>query len=310
MTSDGRKLAVACVLVFGLGCGGQLPGPEGDPAPTTLAGLDEEGLPVVGALPRASGSCTIGSPPYRVVRTASWDAATRTFTIDGLYWKLDERARPVEHGQTDGAWRQLTPRDEHGVLTAFTHEVQGVPDTEKSWAQRNFYDGNGRLTNSQLAFLTGRRLETYGYQYDDNGRLTSVTSLNQEGDQTVEGWTNLYWSNWGSAGTWRLITREQGSGSLVRSRDTRYYGDSGALGRIHFIGGELAADVDGYIDMEGTWAYDAAGRLVRHELDAAQPTDVHIDGVVDSVATFDAACADIAVLPLELYDLESWARLP
>ena len=127
MTSGGRKLAVAFVLVGGLGCGGQLPGSEGDPAPTTLAALDGEGLPLVAALPQASGSCAIGSPPSRVVETARCDAATRTFTTGTLYWKLDERGRPVEHGQTDGAWRRLMTRDGQGVLTALTHELQGAP---------------------------------------------------------------------------------------------------------------------------------------------------------------------------------------
>ena len=34
------------------------------------------------------------------------------------------------------------------------------------------------------------------------------------------------------------------------------------------------------------------------------------DAVADSVAAFDAGCADIAVLPLELYGLQSWVRLP
>jgi hypothetical protein len=306
MTSGGRALAVAFVLVGVLGCGGQLPGT--DPVPATI---DGEGLPLVAALPQASGSCTIGNPPSRVVETARWDAATRTFTMGTLYWKLDERARPVEHGQTDGAWRRLITRDGQGVLTAFTHELQGAPAAENSWDQSNSYDANGRLTGSTLVFRSGARQASYAYLYDDGSRLTNVTSVSQDGDQSVEGWTKFYWSQWGSAYTWRLITREQGSGSLVRSRDTRYYHDSGQLGTIDLIGGELAADVDGYIDMRATWSYDAAGRLVRHEQDAQEPTDPpSLDGVPDSAATFDPACANIAVLPVELYGLESWTRLP
>jgi len=50
--------------------------------------------------------------------------------------------------------------------------------------------------------------------------------------------------------------------------------------------------------------------LRAREEDDAEPTPPHIDGVADSVAAFDAGCADIAVLPLELYGLQSWVRLP
>ena len=307
MKSGGGEIAVAALMMLGVvGCGGQLPG--GDPMPATL---DGEGLPLLAALPQASGSCTISNPPYRVVETTGWDAATRTFTMGTSYWKLDERGRPIEHGQTDGAWRRVMTRDGQGVLTALTQELQGAPAAENSWDQSNNYDANGRLTGSTLVFRTGARQASYAYLYDDGGRLTDVTSVSQDGDQAVESWTKFYWSEWGSAGTWRLITREQGSGSLVRSRDTRYYHDSGQLGTVDLIGGELAPDVDGYIDMRATWSYDAAGRLVRHEQDAQEPTDPpHLDGVPDSAATFDAACADIAVLPVELYGLESWTRLP
>jgi len=305
MKSGGGEIAVAAFMVVGvLGCGGQLPG--ADPMPATI---DGEGLPLLAALPQASGSCTISNPPSRAVETASWDAATRTFTMGALYWKLDERGRPVEHGQIGGVWRHLMTRDEHGVLTAFTYESNGAQDPQNSWDQGNSYDANGRLTGSALTFRSYARLDSSTYQYDDNGRLTYVTSLAQDltlgGEQTVASWTKLYWSNG------RLITRERGSGSLVRDRDTRYYRDDGRLGTIDLIGGELAPDVDGFIDIRATWGYDAAGRLVRHEQDAQEPTDPpSLDGVPDSAATFDAACAEIAVLPVELYGLESWTRLP
>jgi hypothetical protein len=201
-------------------------------------------------------------------------------------------------------------RDDHGVLTAFDHELQGDSNRENSWAQSNTYDANGRLSSSALAYRSGIRHVTYAYEYDEGGRLIAVTSVSQDGDLSAKGWTLLYWSPWGS-GSWRLITRERGSGSLVRSRDTRYYRDDGRLGTIDFVGGELAADVDGYIDVRATWAYDDAGHLVSHEEDGQEGTDPpHLDGVPDSAATFDAACAGIAVLPVELYGLESWTRLP
>src|SRR5262245_59133686 len=140
--------AVALMLAGVLGCGGQLPPPDPGPA----AGIDGEGLPLAAALPSASGSCTISNPPYRAVVTATWDAPTRTFTMDGLYWKLDEAGRIIEYGQTDGAWRQFMTRDEHGVLTTFTSEWNGAPYTADNWDQTNSYDGDGRLTGSMRLY--------------------------------------------------------------------------------------------------------------------------------------------------------------
>jgi hypothetical protein len=305
------KSAVAFALVAGLGCGGgQLPGT--DPATTTI-GVDGEGLPLVAALPPTSGSCTgtISGSPSRVVETASWDAVTRTFMMGALTWKLDEHGRIVEYGQTGGEWRHLMTRDEHGVLTGFTYEWNGAPYATNSWDQRNNYDANGRLIGSVLVYRSGLRQATYTYQYDDQNRLTNVTVVSQDGDQTVQNWTKLYWSNWGSDNTWKLITRQRGSGSTMRGNDTRYYHDSGRLGSIDIDGGGIAPAVDGLIDMRRTWSYDDAGRLVRHEYDGTEALDAPvIDGVPDGVVTFDTSCAAIAVLPRELYLLESWVKLP
>src|SRR5262249_15850941 len=151
----------------------------------------------------------------------------------------------------------LMTRDDHGVLSAFTYEWHGAPYAENSWDQSNSYDVNDRLIGSVLVYRSGARQATYAYQYDDQGRLTHATLVNLDGAQTAERWTKLYWSNWGSSGnTWKLITRQRGSGTTLRGNDTRYYLDSGRLGTIDIDGGGLAPQVDGLIDMRRTWSYD------------------------------------------------------
>src|SRR5262245_5295771 len=139
MSYSGAKLAIAGAVI------GLLPGCDGQLS-TGPAAVDAEGLPIAAVLPQTSASCTLGYPPLRVVETASWDAGTRTFTLGNLYWKLDERGRTVEYGQTDGQWRHLITLDDHGVTKAFTYEWQGGQSAENSWDQHNTYDATGRLT--------------------------------------------------------------------------------------------------------------------------------------------------------------------
>jgi hypothetical protein len=114
----------------------------------------------------------------------------------------------------------------------------------------------------------------------------------------------------------RPVTRDRSDTLVVsasaplRGRDTRFYDAAGRLVGVDVDGGGLGVPVDGTIDMRRTWTYDGAGRVVHHEQDGTERFDQpFIDGVPDSVAEFDPSCAPIAVLPLVLYQLDSWLRL-
>jgi hypothetical protein len=300
MTRGGIRAALAALTIVGAAaCDGQLP--PSDPPATAV---DVEGLPILAALPQVSGACTLSNPPYRVLETVSWDAGTRTFTKGDLYWKLDERGRTVEYGQLGGDWRHLMTRDEHGVLTAFTYEWNGGPNAENSWDQTNAYGPDGRLTGSAAVFRSGTRQTNSEYGYED-GRLVSITTVSQSNGLLSENFVTLTWQGG------RPVSRERGSGPALRGRDTRFYDGAGRLIGVDVDGGGLGTPVDGTMDMRRTWSYDASGRLVHHEQDGTEAFDApFIDGVPDSAATFDTACAPIAALPLVLYQLESWLRLP
>jgi YD repeat-containing protein len=200
-------------------------------------------------------------------------------------------------------------RDEHGVLTAFTYEWNGAPTAENSFDQTNVYDADGRLTSSATAFRSGTRQSNTEYQYEA-GRLVSITNANVYDGQPSQSVVTLSWQGG------RPVSRERGdtfatSASGLRGRDTRFYDGTGRLIRVDVDGGGLGTPVDGTMDMRRTWSYDGAGRIVHHEQDGTEAFDAPvIDGVPDSTATFDPACAAIAVLPRELYLLESWLRLP
>src|SRR5262245_36652619 len=99
------EITVAAASVLALvGCDGQLPtgspsvdgGPTVDTAspvdvgaavdvgsvdlpPFTPPLVDQEGLPILGALPQESLSCTIVHASSSATETASWDAPSRTF---------------------------------------------------------------------------------------------------------------------------------------------------------------------------------------------------------------------------------------
>lgn len=294
MRRAGTRIALAALMtVATVACDGQLT--PSDPAP-----VDAEGLPILAALPQTSGTCVLTHAPAGLTSTASWDASTRTFTHGNLYWKLDERVFTVEYGQTDGQWRHLMTRDEHGVTTAFTYEWQAGQSAENSWDQTNVYDGAGRLTGSGLVYRSGVRRVFYEYFYTD-GRLVLVDSLAEQNGTTSRNRTELFWQGE------KLVARERGSESAKYGRDTRSYDVSGRLVGIDIDGAGLAPRIDGTPDLRRQWTYDGAGRVASYLEDGTEILDAPVvDGVPDGVTTFEPACAEIAALPLQLYNMMSW----
>jgi hypothetical protein len=60
-------------------------------------------------------------------------------------------------------------------------------------------------------------------------------------------------------------------------------------------------------DLRLSWTYDESGRIVRHELDGNNLADgSYIDGEPDLVEIFEPSCADIALVPTQLYHVPRW----
>jgi len=296
MSQRTTGVAIALLALGGaVGCGDHLPSSTD---PKTLA-VGPEGIPIGLALPVASGSCTL-TDQSGTKTTASWDSATRTFTLGTLTWRLDDQARVVEYGEPTQQWRHLMTRDEHGVITAFTYEWQGAVSAMNSWDQTNSYDSAGHLTGTEQIFRDGSGHLVNTYQYEA-ALLASSTQHSERQGTASDTSTQYTWSDG------RLQAREFSSTLRGYSRETRTFDDAGRLIRVEVDGAGLAPVIDGTPDLRSDWSYDAAGRVARTAYDGTEALDAPVvDGISDGTIDYDAACAGLAVLPNVLYSFQSW----
>jgi hypothetical protein len=288
---------VVALIVAGMtACDG---GSDGTP-------LGPEGVPIATALPAASAWCIITRKPSGEANTASWDAPSRTFSFDGLYWKVDERLRVVEEGTLGDGWRKGRTYDAYGA-TATSFEEDLLHETEILSYYENEHDAAGRLTASVVSRYSGDQKATIDYQYQYQGDHLINVATTTDG---VGRWTRFTWEGD------RVVTREVGNSTSTERREVRSYDGSGRLERGDFDGGFLAVNggtgdsyyttPDGTPDQRHQWTHDAAGRIATFDEDAGTALFPTIDGVSEAGNVYDPACAAIAVVPGVLYQFESW----
>jgi hypothetical protein len=271
--------------------------------PTGAGRLSAEGGPIATPLPAASASCLVTYEPGGVALTASWDAPTRTFTLNGSYWTVDDGSRVVEEGVTDGQFRMFHSYDARGVPASYRYEEQG--QLLYSYDQHNEYDAGGRLLASHRVYTTSIDRITIVYQYEGQ-HLAGLTTHTETDVQTSDTAMRFAWDGE------RVVARVWGDETAPDERDVRTYGASGRLvgadTDLGFTGpdGTFTAS-DGRPDVRYQWTHDDAGRITRFDQDgifAIPPPG--LDGAPDESTTFEPACADIAVVPRALYRIESW----
>jgi hypothetical protein len=247
--------------------------------------------------PEESASCTITYPNVEVSTVVSWNADTRTFAVGDIEWVLNEQGWVIRKSQMGQEWLHLMAYDDMGTLGTFQYFWQGAESAANSWGQANEY-ADGLLVSSALNFQDGEsRSEAREYE---NGLLSLITT-----DRMVNG--SLHRSS-------AVFVREDGrptevlylSDGPVHTRLTTTYDDAGRLTWLDTDGGGFA-NADGIVDMRAHWIYDDQGRIIRFEQDGTDILDAPVvDGVFEAVSEFEPACADIAVLPDELYRLPAW----
>ncbi len=291
---------IGLALTGALACNdGRLP--PSDPGPLATG---PEGIPIALALPVVSGACALTDQNGQVT-TATWDAATFTFTLGTLYWRLDQQGRTLEYGQTDGQWRESMTRDSHGVITGFSYEWQGGIYAPDSFDQTNTYDSAGRLIATTQTYRDGSRSVENVYQYEAERLTSSTMHAEQAGAPAWDTSTHYLWNDA------RVYAREFSDASHAYSRETRTFDDAGRLIRVDVDGAGLAPTIDGTPDIRRDWSYDLAGRVSQFASDGTAGAAVDapiVDGVPDGTTAFDPACAGIAVRPDVLYGFQSWLQ--
>jgi hypothetical protein len=294
-----RVVGISLLVVIGApACERQLRPPSG------AGRISLEGLPIATSLPSASMWCIVTyQPPTGASITASWDAPTRTLAFNGRYWTLDAGLHVVEEGQSDGRYRMIRSYDAHGVPTSYRYEEYG--QTLYSYDQENEYDAAGVLVASERVYTSSVERTAIAYQYAGQ-HLTGVTMKHESEGQTWDFAERLTWDGE------RVVAREQGDTAAPDRRDVRSYDAGGRLIQADtdfgFIDAQGAFNPsDGTLDVRFQWTLDAAGRVTASAQDgtyALPPPG--LDGVPDEIISFEPACAEIAVVPVALYQIESW----
>jgi hypothetical protein len=273
---------------------------------TQPGGAAVEGLrgPVIAAFPAASGTCRVSFPVAGGTdsETVSWDELSgrlqTEYEIPGQptvinYWVLDTRGQPREEGSSVGSSLVRT-YDVNGGVTSLGIDVPG-----SLWSQSNEYDLQGRLVSYVRTYVNGDASGTGTFEYA-GALLMRTTRSGTDDDQ--------YWSTHFEYASGRVSAVEHAALGHAYSRHVPSYDEAGRLVRLDIDGAGLSPNIDGIPDIRQSWSYDAEGRLIRFEQDGTELNDAPIvDGVPDEQKNFEAACADIAILPGALYRLPSWS---
>jgi hypothetical protein len=250
------------------------------------------------AFPPPSGSCSIRSEAGLETRV-DWDADTLHLSLGNTRYRLDENARMVE--RIRDSEQVFLAYDERGTLTHYRYIWDGVEVARNGWVQTNEYDSSGRLVSSEITSGDGLQRTTETREYRDGRLLRIVRETRVPDSETSVAVRRFGWAH-------GFVTDVyQEDSSRVWSHQEVFHDVAGRLTRIDVDGAGFILGPDGKPDIRVTWSYDFSDRILGREQDGTEELDAPIiDGKPDAVSGFDAACADIAVLPSEIYALPSW----
>ncbi len=251
-------------------------------------------------VPSESGSCLFYKRETDETGVITWDAETRTLSMEQIDYRFDADARLVVLWYEDERFRERIEYDAMGTTSSVLYTSDGVDLTASSWEQTNDYDSDG-LIGSTINYHDGS-MERVSYAYMDGPPVilqrllvSPVATTRIRYDFSYEHGRPTFWQS-----------TEDG---LITNRRTATYDAAGRLLESDWDDGRLGAGgPDGSVENRHKWFYDDEGRIIRHEVDyqGPEPWPAPLDGVADQTYDFDPECAAIAVSPHHVYGVPLW----